>query len=196
MSKIRHLSERRRRRQRQLEALDAALEKTLEEVEASRGNFTAELAAARALALSVHAEPMPTEPLVALRAGLAARQATRREKHRRHLVGSIPGAMAAAVAGLLLFVGLSGGQRPQNPGSSSAVATAARTLKVINDRMALVQTDVAAGNRDAAASTGASARDAMVQARDTASQLPADSPVRDLLLTAAYQEIEIGRAHV
>ncbi|HZU72777.1 MAG TPA: hypothetical protein VE990_08400 [Acidimicrobiales bacterium] len=190
MSVVRHLTDLRRRRQKALEDFDVALEATLDEVEASRGHFDAELAAARALALAAEAEPVPSEPLVALRAGLAARRASPHEVRRQVMHRSLPGAAAAVVLGLLLYAGMSGGKPGNGTGQLGNIQDAAVVLQQINSRMAAVQTVAAAGNRSEVASTGQAARDALVQAQQTAAGLPASDPVRDLLLAAAYQKIQ------
>lgn len=187
MSGIRHIGDLRRRKDRRLQALDTALDATLAEVDAARGQFDAELAAARALALSVESEPLPAQALVTLRAGLAARDGNRRSRRSQWVRGGVPGAVAASVVGLLAYAAV-GDRTTTNP-STTAVATAAQTLQVINQRMAKVQTVVDQHNRPEAQAQGQSARQALLEARQQAVSLPPDSAVRDLLLTEAYAKI-------
>lgn len=170
-----------------MEALDAALDAAVAEVEAAKGQFSAELAAARALALSFESEPLPAAGLVTLRAGLAARRAAGRGTRRRQwLVSGVPGAAAAAVAGLFAFGAL--GSNGGAPGPIG-VANAAETLQVINQRMAQVQHVVAQRNKPAAQAAGHSAQQALVQAQAQAVSLPSNDPVRDLLLVEADAKI-------
>lgn len=188
MSVIRSLSERRRRQAQMLEDLDAAVEASLDELAASRGDFDAQLAAVRALALAAESDPVPTEPLMALRAGLAARQAREHDRRRQmKRAWAMPGAAAAVAAGLIGYVGLTGGH---SNSPSITVNNAANTLAQIDHAMASVKSQVAEGNRSAAASTGNQARSYMVQAQDEAASLPDGNPVRDVLLQAAETQIQ------
>ena len=187
--RIIRLTDFRRRRQRSAADLDAALERALE-LRDLGNNFEAELKAADALA-GAFDEAAPTgEALVALRAAISARKAAvARRRTRRIAWQTAPGALAAAVVGVLAYVGVSGGRTQQPPQGPNYGANADQTLRVITEKMAAVQRDVAANDAAAAAQSAAEARAALVQAQQEGASIPADIAYHDLLLLTAEQQI-------
>jgi hypothetical protein len=166
-------------------ALDAVLDAVLDDP-AQRADFTRELKAAEILAL-LEGAPVPPESLVALRAAVAARKARPRPRGLTAARG-IPSAAAAVVAGLLVWVGVQAGHRPTVylPGAQQA----AQSIQTITSKIAAVQQVVSTGDKPAAQTTALDARQALVQAQDTAVALPANDPYRDLLLQTAELKIQ------
>lgn len=187
--RIIRLTDFRRRRQRSAADLDAALERVLE-LRDLGSDFEAELKAADALAGAFDEAAPPGEALVALRAAISARKAAvARRRVRRIAWQTAPGALAAAVVGVLAYVGISGGRSQQPPRGPDYGANAAQTIQVITQKMAAVQRDVAANDAAAAAQSAAEARAALVQAQQEGAAIPADLAYHDLLLLTAEQQI-------
>ena len=168
--------------------LDAALDGSVPPEQATP--VAAELGVADALrAEAVRDFPTPHEPLVALRAALAARRA-RRAWGRLPAPARLAPALAAAVAiavGAVALVGRS--PHTAVPEQQLAFARAARYLQVLDEQTGAVQKAVATGNRAAVPAAVASARSAAAKAQETATLLPAGDPKRDQLLAAAALRI-------
>ena len=170
------------------ELLDAALDGAVLPDQARP--VAAELGIADALrAEAVRDVPTPHEPLVAMRAALAARQA-RHPWLRLPAPGRLAPAIAVAAAIVVAAVALvSRSPHAAVPERQLAFARAARYLQVLDQQAGAVQKAVATGDAAAVPAALASARTAAAKAQQTATLLPAGDPKRDQLLAAAALRI-------
>ena len=182
--KIIRLSERRRQRERRAAELDRALDQSLAAVPVPE-DFTAELDAARRMAESHLPIAAPSEGLVALRAALAARRSADIARSRsRWIIQGVPGAVAAASVGLAVFFGLQ-----SQPSGLAGAQNAAAALREITVRMQQVNQVAASNNLPGVVQAAQSALASLVAAQQVAAPLPADDPLKDVLLQTADAKI-------
>lgn len=182
------------REQRRSEHLDALLSSTppLEDT-LDDGPFLKERTVAKALASAVargRGGESCTEPLLAIRAALAARQATREEAlHRRARTSLRVGSAAALVALVLVAVGSLSPPRDGTGAVDAAEEEATEVLQILNQTIDEVRDSVNDGDRELAREHSLAARDALDDAAAVAKRLPQGNVVRDRLLDEAYQQV-------
>ena len=165
---------------RRAKELDAALDAIAQDVAfVHQGEFAAELTAAQSLRRSALAPPPPAGALTALQEALAARPAVVGGRARSlRVAAEVSAAVAAAAVALAGFQLVDTGGAPATTGT-----TAARALQAVHDRIALISSRVAAGDVSGVGSTAEEVRMAILQTEDAISQLPADDPQHQALLS-------------
>jgi len=156
------------------------------------GPFATERAAARALAraLPLPADE-PTQALVTVRAGLAARQASRRAAQARaRSTLRIGSAAALALVVMLAFATSSQpGRLPVSPAVAAVEDEAIDELAVLDQAMAEVRVSVEVGDRESAQVKSQAVADSVNKARRAAGRLPPGNPVRDKVLTQTFDQV-------
>ena len=113
---------RRRDSEREADDLDAAIDGAVAGPAGLPDSESPALRAARALAFQTEVAEVPAASLVALRAAVAARESARSDRQRRRVWTTVPSGVAAALAGVLIWVGLAGSNPPDHPAELAAQA--------------------------------------------------------------------------
>jgi hypothetical protein len=155
-------------------------------------DITGEMEAAAILHQSIAPTGVPDEPLVALRAAVAARQARRRARWRALPLPARLAPAVALVSVVVLAVGVSiNRSQPAPPPSQYYVAEIAylaqNNLQVAQKKMREVQRALQAGDGTRVVAAAAAANEAVQTARSIARKLPRETPERRLVLASADQ---------
>ena len=180
--------DRARRRAEQLERLFKATPPIDDDL--ADGPYVEERSVAKALATAPLAKATPSsDPMLAIRAALAARQAGQEESMRRRARTSLRVASAAALVAVVLIAVAS--LSPDRPGSGvdEAELEASKVLRILNYTIEQVRDRVEDGDREGARERSFAARDAINDTAEAARRLPQGNPVRDKLLEEAYAQV-------
>jgi hypothetical protein len=174
--------------------LDAALDTTVDQAGPARDDIEAELAAARSLMAACEVANIPAEPLMALRAALAARRATAATHRRQRLIlQRMP--YAAAVAAIIAAVVTVTGVVRQQPIVSLNAPTAAAALHALSQgsRQVTQAIQLAQSGSDAHAveTSAVGARNVLARAKQSADALPAASDERSVVLQQVQNDIQV-----
>jgi hypothetical protein len=152
------------------------------------GDLAAELATARALADELESPAAPHEPLVTMRAALAARRVGDDLRHAPLAlpVRLVSATFLAALVGVtVLITSVTGGPGPPGADEGVTVVAADGFLRLAARNMTAAHEALARGDARGLESAARAAGEAAERAESTARMLPPDDPERSQLVAAA-----------